>query len=100
MDNIEAPVANLSLNSQKITNLATPTLSSDAVTKAYVDAIGGLSQTQADARYYQNTVVLNNITAPNSSLSLNSNKIINLATPTLSSDAVTKAYVDANVGIN
>jgi hypothetical protein len=31
-------------------------------------------------------------------LNLNSNKIVNLATPTLSNDAVTKAYADALVG--
>jgi len=31
-------------------------------------------------------------------LNLNSNKIVNLATPTLSTDAVTKAYADALVG--
>ena len=38
------PVAAVSLNSQKITNLATPTVSTDAVTKAYADAIAqGLS---------------------------------------------------------
>ena len=33
----------MSLNSQKITNLATPTLSTDAVTKAYVDGNSGAS---------------------------------------------------------
>ncbi len=38
---------------------------------------------------------MNDILAPNGSLSLNSQKIINLATPTLATDATTKAYVDA-----
>ena len=33
-----APTANVSLNSKKITNLATPTTANDAVTKAYCDA--------------------------------------------------------------
>jgi len=33
-----APTASVSLNSQKITNLATPTLATDAATKGYVDA--------------------------------------------------------------
>lgn len=31
-------------------------------------------------------------------VNMNSNKIINLATPTLSTDAATKGYVDANIG--
>jgi hypothetical protein len=38
LDALPAPTASLSLNSQKITNLATPTVSTDAATKAYVDA--------------------------------------------------------------
>jgi phage-related tail fiber protein len=38
LDQMAAPTASVSLNSQKITNLATPTADSDAATKAYVDA--------------------------------------------------------------
>lgn len=38
MNAIAIPVASVSMNSQKITNLATPTLSSDAATKDYIDA--------------------------------------------------------------
>jgi len=38
LDQLAAPTASVSLNSQKITNLATPTSDSDAATKAYVDA--------------------------------------------------------------
>lgn len=38
LDQMAAPTAPVSLNSQKITNLATPTADSDAATKAYVDA--------------------------------------------------------------
>lgn len=37
LDKVAAPVASVSLNSQKITNLATPTLAGDAATKGYVD---------------------------------------------------------------
>lgn len=44
--------------------------------------------------WYPSTTTLNNITAPSGSVSLNSQKIVNLATPTLSTDATTKAYVD------
>ena len=40
LDTLTAPTASLSLNSQKITNLATPTLTTDATTKSYVDTIG------------------------------------------------------------
>ena len=39
LDQMAAPTASVSLNSQKITNLATPTDSTDAATKAYVDGV-------------------------------------------------------------
>lgn len=38
LDQMAAPSASVSLNSQKITNLATPTVDSDAATKGYVDS--------------------------------------------------------------
>jgi phage-related tail fiber protein len=38
LDQMAAPSASVSLNSQKITNLATPTDATDAASKAYVDA--------------------------------------------------------------
>ena len=38
LDQLAAPTASVSLNSQRITNLATPILEGDAATKAYVDA--------------------------------------------------------------
>lgn len=38
LDQMAAPTAAVSLNSQKITNLGTPTAATDAATKAYVDA--------------------------------------------------------------
>lgn len=44
LDQMAAPTAAVSLNSQKITNLATPTVATDAASKQYVDnAIAGLS---------------------------------------------------------
>ena len=49
------------MNSQKVTSLATPTLSTDGATKGYVDS-----------NFYANTVALNAITAPTASVSLNS----------------------------
>jgi hypothetical protein len=39
LDQMAAPSASVSLNAQKITGLATPTDSTDAATKAYVDAV-------------------------------------------------------------
>jgi len=39
LDQMAAPTASVSLNSQKITSLATPESSTDAATKAYVDAV-------------------------------------------------------------
>lgn len=39
LDQFAAPTAAVSLNSQKITNLGTPTLDSDAATKLYVDGV-------------------------------------------------------------
>jgi hypothetical protein len=45
LDLLTVPAAALSLNSQRITNLATPTAGTDATTKNYVDAaVQGLSQ--------------------------------------------------------
>jgi hypothetical protein len=39
LDQLAVPTSSVSLNTQKITNLATPTADADAATKAYVDAI-------------------------------------------------------------
>jgi hypothetical protein len=39
LDDFGAAEANINLNSNKITNLSTPTVSTDAATKAYVDAV-------------------------------------------------------------
>lgn len=39
LDEFAAPTSSVSMNSQKITSLATPTSANDAVTKAYVDGL-------------------------------------------------------------
>lgn len=77
----------LNMNSQKIINLATPTLSTDATTKAYVDAqFSGAGTGDFKA---------NGTVAMTGNLNMNtSNKIVNLAAPTLSADATNKTYVD------
>ena len=85
-----APTGSLSMNSQKLTNLATPVISTDAVTKQYVDSNIGISQSTADSIYYRQTVHLNEILAPDGSLSLNSQKLTNLANATLSTDALNR----------
>ena len=83
LNNITAPSGNLSLNSNKITNLADATLATDA-----------LNRQTADSMYYLNTTTLNNITLASGNLSLNTNKITNLVDPTSNQEAATKYYVD------
>lgn len=96
---------------KKITNVATPTLGTDAVNKDYVDnvAFGGISGAantvfatpngssgSASLRTLvgNDVPVLNSIRAPTGSLSMSSQKIINLLDPTLAQDATTKNYCD------
>jgi hypothetical protein len=43
LDQMAAPTASTSMNSQKITNLATPTATGDATTKGYVDGLSGMT---------------------------------------------------------
>jgi hypothetical protein len=77
------------MNLQKITNLADGSSNTDA-----------LNIRTADNRYYPTSTTLDQITAPSGNVSLNSHRIIDLATPTDSTDGVTKAYIDnAVVGI-
>ena len=73
----------LSVKNKRITDLADPSVSSDAVNKKYVDnQLGSMP-----------------ITASGRSSDLNSNhfKILNLTDPTVSSDAVNKKYVDRQI---
>lgn len=50
LDQMAAPTASVSLNSQKITNLLDPTGNQDAATKAYVDAIAAGENNKGTAR--------------------------------------------------
>lgn len=79
MNSLTAPTGSLSMNSQKITNLADATLGTDA-----------LNRQTADARYYQSTVTLDAITAPTSSVSLNSQRITNLGNATTGTDGLNR----------
>ena len=111
LDQMAAPTSSVSLNSQKITNLGTPTLSTDASTKAYVDSqitslVGGapgtldtLNEIAAainNSGSFATSVVLRDGTqAMTGNLAMGTNKITGLGTPTASTDAATKAYADS-----
>lgn len=77
----------INMNTQKITNLGTPTASTDASTKGYVDSqtagflpiVGGTLQGQ---------------------LNMNSNAIVNLPAPVSAGDATNKSYVDSHTSGN
>jgi hypothetical protein len=121
------PSGPISFGSQKITNLANPTLSQDGATKSYVDnfiptipdgsittaKLADLNVTTikladnsittakiananvTNAKLDKANISLSGFGDPTASISLGSQKITNLANPTLPQDAVTKAYVDA-----
>lgn len=104
----------------KVTGLATPSANTDAATKAYVDtqvsnlvdaapgALDTLNELAAaindDASF--STTVTNSIATKVSkagdsmtgALSMGNNKITDLGTPTASSDAVNKSYIDTLFG--
>jgi hypothetical protein len=111
---LAAPTGSFSMNSQKITALATPTDSTDASTKGYVDTqitalVGGAPGTLdtiaeiaaaiSDGGSFEESVVLRSGSqAMTGNLAMGANKITGLGTPTVSTDAATKAYVDATTG--
>jgi hypothetical protein len=103
---LAAPTGSFSMNSQKITSLATPTTGTDASTKAYVDAqitalVGGAPGTLdtlkeiADAissgGSFESTVVLKSGSTMTGALTLS-------GAPTVDLHAATKAYVDTVAG--
>jgi hypothetical protein len=51
LDQVPAPTASVDFGSQKITGLATPTLSTDGVTKAYVDSVSGQGIVRATGEF-------------------------------------------------
>jgi hypothetical protein len=106
---IAAPTADVSNGGFKLTNLGTPTVSTDASTKDYVDTsisnlIGGAPSTLdtldeiaaalADTANFSDTVVLKSGSTMSGALAMGTNKITGLGTPTVSTDATTKGYVD------
>ena len=73
----------LSVNNKRITDLADPSVSSDAANKKYVDNQLGPMPITANGS--------------SSDLNLSHYKILNLTDPTVSSDAVNKKYVDRQI---
>jgi hypothetical protein len=72
------PTQNLSMATYKLTNLGTPTTSTDAATKAYADLMLPLTGgTMSGA------------------IAMGTNKITGLGTPTADTDAANKGYVDS-----
>ena len=106
LDQMAAPTGSLSLNSQKITSLATPTDSGDAATKGYIDTeitnlINGAPGTldtlkeiadeiQAGGTFYD-AVVFKSGSTMTGALTLHADPSSNL-------QAATKQYVDAVAG--
>jgi len=118
LDQISPPGANLNLNNKNIINLLDPTTAQQAATKNYVDTrtitlsgavtgSGALGTTIATTLTPITTSQITNfnsaVTAfrldqfaiPTANINLNNQKIINLATPTASTDGATKGYVDS-----
>ena len=97
----------LDMNSLKIVNLGTPTASTDAVTKTYVDtassgdrARGNHTGTQvaatiSDFNAAVQAIRLDQMAAPTTSVSLNGQKIVSVLDPASAQDAATKNYVDS-----
>ncbi len=106
LDQMAAPTGSVSANSQKITNLGTPTSNTDASTKAYVDTsianlINGapstldtldeIAQALNDTANFSDTVVLKAGSTMTGALTLS-------GAPTVDLHAATKLYVDAVAG--
>jgi hypothetical protein len=106
LDQMAAPTGSVSANSQKITSLATPTTSTDASTKGYVDAqitalVGGapgtldtlaeIASAISSGGSFESTVVLKSGSTMTGALTLS-------GAPSSDLHAATKLYVDGVAG--
>ena len=83
----------LAMGTNKITGLGTPTANTDAATKAYVDnSISSIPSVDLTPYLKKDGSV-----AMTGALAMGTNKITGLGTPTVNTDAATKAYVDTAV---
>lgn len=80
LDQLNAPTADVSLNSNKLTNVATPSASGDAATQGWTL---GLKVTD--------------LTAPTADFSMNSHKITSLTDGSSANDAVNKGQLDGAI---
>lgn len=94
--------ANIDLQTGQLLNAVVQNLStspgSPQAGRMYYNTVGNTFQIYNGSTwvtYYANTVTLDQITAAAANVSVNNFKITNLATPTTSTDAATKGYVDA-----
>jgi hypothetical protein len=112
LDQITIPTANINLNNNKIINLATPVLATDAATKSFVESsvssgisgvptavtltgdVTGSGNTGSNITTTLNKR-LDQISLPTASVNVNSQNIINLATPILATHGVNKSYADS-----
>ena len=106
---IANPTADVSNGGYKITSLGTPTLDTDASTKAYVDTsianlidgapstldtLNEIAAALADNASFSDTVVLKSGSTMTGALAMGTNKITGLGDPTNAQDAATKNYID------
>jgi len=98
-DGQTAMTGNLNLNSNKIVNLATPTLSTDAVTKAYVDTADALSLLKASnlSDVANATTSRTNLVAAKSGANSDITSLTGLTTPlTVAQGGIGAATLTAN----
>ena len=99
LDQMTAPTASVSFNTQKITNLATPTNSTDGATKGYVDGYAApLSTFNANVTslIQSNAVSWDSVNSVFTANNGSNRRIANVQDPANPQDVVTRNYFEAN----